>query len=227
MAGPPRPLRPVIFDAYGTLFDPFALAEPLERRFPGRGHELALHWRTTQLRHTWLRSLMGTWVDFDVVTAGALAQTLAAAGLAADHALASDLMAAYRTLPPYPEVAIALALLEVGRPRAILTNGRRATVEATVRAAGLAEELPIVISVDEARIYKPAPAVYALATARFGIAPQDITFVSGNAWDCAGAGNFGFRVVWVRRDAAAEELVGPRPAATIDDLTGLRAALGE
>ena len=27
--------RPVVFDAYGTLFDPLALAEPLERRFPG------------------------------------------------------------------------------------------------------------------------------------------------------------------------------------------------
>ena len=110
-------LGPVVFDAYGTLFDPAALAEPLERRFPGRGRELALAWRGTQLRHTWLRSLMGTWADFDAVTRDALMQTLMAAGLAAEHdgltadggGLVSDLLAAYRTLRPYPDVAEALA----------------------------------------------------------------------------------------------------------------------
>ena len=162
-------IPPVVFDAYGTLFDPIALAEPLERRFPGRGVDLALAWRGTQIRHTWLRSRMGEWADFDTVTRDALLQTLEAAGLRGDaradapgaggdagaeagaDALASDLLAAYRTLAPYPDVAEALARLEPDRTRAILTNGARATVEATVRAAGLQEALPLVLSVDEVR----------------------------------------------------------------------------
>jgi len=232
---PGRALRPVVFDAYGTLFDPIALAEPLERRFPGRGRELALAWRATQIRHTWLRSLMREWADFDSVTRDALLQTLEAAGLHDDaapdvsgagsdagaNALADDLLAAYRTLTPYPDVADALARLEPARPRAILTNGTRATVEATVRAAGLQGAIPLVLSVDDVRTYKPAPAVYALATAAFGVAPGDVTFVSGNAWDCAGAGAFGFRVVRIRRTAEVEERVGPPPAAVIDDLRDL------
>jgi 2-haloacid dehalogenase len=212
---------PVVFDAYGTLFDPISLAGPLERRFPGRGVDLARTWRATQLRHTWLRSLMGAWADFDAVTRDALAQTLSGAGLAPDDALAAGLLATYRTLPAYPDVSDALAALEPDRPRAILTNGRRETVEATVRAAGLAALLPTVLSVEAVRIYKPAPVVYALAPAHFGRRPAEITFVSGNAWDCAGAAASGMRVVRVARTAEAEERIGPPPVAVIDDLRDL------
>lgn len=218
--------RPVVFDAYGTLFDPLSLADPLERRFPGRGRELAAVWRATQLRHTWLRSLMGDWADFDRVTADALTQTLAGAGLAAadgtgdDHAadLLADLMAAYRRLPAYADVRPTLDALADDRPRAILTNGTRATVEATVHSAGLERALPTVLSVDDVRVYKPAPAVYAMATRHFGVEPSAITFVSGNAWDCAGAGAFGFRVVRIRRTAETPESLGPPVAATVQDL---------
>jgi 2-haloacid dehalogenase len=215
---------PIVFDAYGTLFDPLSLAAPLERRFPGRGTALAATWRSTQLRQTWLRALMGptAWADFDTITRHALAQTLDGAGLPLDTALADELLAAYRTLPAYPDVAPAMAALPPDRPAAILTNGRRATVEATVRAAELQQRLPIVLSTEVARTYKPAPAVYALVTARFAVVPAAVTFVSGNAWDCAGAAAFGFRVLRLRRSPDPDERVGPAPAAVIDDLRDLR-----
>lgn len=212
---------PVVFDAYGTLFDPFALAAPLERRFPGRGLALAQAWRATQVRHTWLRSLMERWVDFETITGDALAQTLAADGLPTDDRLLADLLAAYRSLPPYPDVVPALAALGAERRRAILTNGTRATVEATVRAAGLEAALPTVLSVEAVRVYKPAPAVYALASQHFGVEPAAVTFVSGNAWDCAGAASYGFRVVRIRRTPEAPEALGWAPMDTIEDLSDL------
>jgi 2-haloacid dehalogenase len=215
---------PIVFDAYGTLFDPLSLADPLERRFPGRGAGLAAAWRSTQLRQTWLRALMGptAWADFDTITRDALAQTLEGAGLPLDTALADELLAAYRTLPAYPDVAPAVSALPADRPAAILTNGRGATVEATVRAAELQERIPIVLSTEDVRTYKPAPAVYALVTACFAVPPEAVTFVSGNAWDCAGAAAFGFRVVRLRRSPDPVERVGPAPAAVIDDLRDLR-----
>jgi 2-haloacid dehalogenase len=216
---------PIVFDAYGTLFDPAALAEPLERRFPGRGAVLAAAWRATQLRHTWLRSLMGptAWADFDAISRDALVQVLRDAGLGADvpDDLVDAVLATYRTLPPYPDVVAALHSLPAHRPRAILTNGRRATVEATVAAAGLSDVLPIVLSAEDVRVYKPAPEVYALATRCFDVGPGEITFVSGNAWDCAGAAAFGFRVVRVRRSSDGRELVGPEPAVAIGSLADL------
>ena len=218
---------PVVFDAYGTLFDPAALAEPLEAAFPGRGVALATAWRSTQLRHTWLRSLMGAWADFDAITADALSQTLGEAGLAAPAGLADDLLVRYRTLPAYPDVGPGLAVLPAGQPLAILTNGRRATVSATVAAAGLAHRIPVVLSVEAVRIYKPSPLVYGLATAHFDVASAGIWFVSGNAWDCAGAAAAGLRVIRLVRGAAsgAPEAVGPAPAVTIPDLSHLAGVL--
>jgi 2-haloacid dehalogenase len=218
-------LAPVVFDAYGTLFDPTALAEPLEEAFPGGGRGLAGAWRATQLRHTWLRSLMGAYLDFDTITAQALEQVLAEAGLRAPAGLVGSLLARYRTLPPYRDAAAALEKLEPERPVAILTNGRRATVEATVTAAGLAARIPLVLSVDAVGVYKPAPAVYALATAQFERPASDIWFVSGNAWDCAGAAAFGLRVIRVRRSPDGPELTGPPPSATIASLVELASVL--
>jgi 2-haloacid dehalogenase len=235
--------RPVVFDAYGTLFDLGGLATPLERRFPGRGTELAQAWRATQLRHTWLLSLMERWVDFDAVTREALAQTLHAAGLAggpptaepgadggdgsAVDDIAVEAMAAYRVLPAYPDVAPGLALLDPARPLAILTNGSRLTVETTVRSAGLTAAFPVVLSADDVRMYKPAASVYALATRHFGVVPGRVTFVSANAWDCAGAGVAGFHVVRLQRTPDVAERVGPPPGATITDLRDLAGVLGD
>lgn len=221
-AGAPAP---VVFDAYGTLFDPAALAEPLEEAFPGGGRGLAAAWRATQLRHTWLRSLMGAYVDFDTVTAQALEQVLAEAGLAVPAGLVGSLLARYRTLPPYPDAAAALSALEPDRPLAILTNGRRGTVEATVAAAGLEAQIRVVLSVEDVGVYKPAPAVYALVTAHFARPAAAIWFVSGNAWDCAGAAAAGLRVVRVRRSPDGPELVGPPPFATLATLSELPSVL--
>lgn len=215
------PPTPIVFDAYGTLFDPTSLADPLEARFPGHGARLAAAWRATQLRHTWLRSLMGTYRDFDSLTRNALEQVLAEAGLAVDAGLIDDLGARWRMLPPYPDVAAALAALEPDRPLAILTNGRRATVEATIRSAGLAARIPDVLSVDAVGVYKPAPVVYGLAERHFERPLSAIWFVSGNGWDCAGAVAAGLRVIRVRRDASGPELIAEPLVATIDDLGAL------
>lgn len=222
----PWQFTPIAFDAYGTLFDPAGVTGRLDGAFPGRGAELAAAWRSTQLRHTWLRTLIGDFVDFDTVSREALEQVLEETGLAADGRAIGELVAGYRDLPLYPDVLAGLAALEPDWPLAILTNGTQATVEATVRAAGLADRIPTVLSVDIVRAYKPAAKVYRMASDHFGVEPGEVTFVSGNGWDCAGAAAFGLRTIRVRRrGAGVAERVGPAPAAVMDDLLGLRAAL--
>ncbi len=80
---------------------------------------------------------------------------------------------------------------------------------AAVTASGLVNELDSVLSVDEIKIYKPHPSVYQLACDRLLLDKSRICFVSANAWDAAGAANFGFRTVWLNRTAAApDELPG-------------------
>lgn len=67
-----RMVQAVVFDAYGTLFNPHTVVPIAEELFPGRGAELSNIWRAKQLEYTWLRGLMGQYEDFWQVTESAL-----------------------------------------------------------------------------------------------------------------------------------------------------------
>jgi 2-haloacid dehalogenase len=95
-----------------------------------------------------------------------------------------------------------------------------------VAASGLAALIPDVLSVDEVRIYKPAPQVYRLAVDRLGVPAHAIGFVSSNCWDVAGASAFGFRTFWVNRAGAPLDGLGFRPDHALGSLAELPALLG-
>ncbi|PJC14448.1 MAG: haloacid dehalogenase, partial [Comamonadaceae bacterium CG_4_9_14_0_8_um_filter_60_18] len=46
------PARAVLFDAYGTLFDVYSVAELAEQLFPGQGQGLSVVWRDKQIEYT-------------------------------------------------------------------------------------------------------------------------------------------------------------------------------
>jgi 2-haloacid dehalogenase len=81
---------------------------------------------------------------------------------------------------------------------------------AAVASSGLGAALDHVISVDRVKVYKPAPAVYALGPATLGVPAGELLFVSSNAWDVAGAKAFGYQVAWCNRTGAPEEELGVR-----------------
>jgi 2-haloacid dehalogenase len=201
-------IRGYVFDAYGTLFDVHSVAEA-GRELTADPAALSALWRQKQLEYTWLRSLMGRYEDFWAVTEAGLRYAVRRLGLGATEAQLARLMEAYLSLACFPEVKDALARLG-GRPRAILSNGSPRMLEAAVASAGLRDRLEHVLSVDAVRVYKPSPAVYALAPRALGLPPGELLFVSSNAWDVAGAKAFGFQVAWCNRTGAPEEELGVR-----------------
>jgi 2-haloacid dehalogenase len=197
-----------VFDAYGTLFDVHSVIEA-GREITTDPAALSTLWRQKQLEYTWLRSLMDRYEDFWAVTESALRYAVRRLELRASDAQLGRLMKAYLSLACFPEVKAALARL-AGRPCAILSNGAPAMLEAAVRSSGLGSSLAHVISVDEVKIFKPSPRVYALGAARLGLAAPQLLFVSSNAWDVAGAKSFGHQVAWCNRTAAPAEELGVR-----------------
>jgi 2-haloacid dehalogenase len=215
-----------VFDAYGTLLDTSAAARRSAAALGGKAEPLARLWRQKQLEYTWLRSLMRRHADFWQVTGDALDYAMASFGIA-DDALRGRLMEQYRVLDAYPEAKPLLAALRrAGRPTAILSNGTPEMLRAAVAAAGIADLLDHVVSVEEAGIYKPDPAVYALATARLGRPAAELCFVSANGWDAAGAAACGLNAVWINRAGAAGERLPAAPVAEIASLAALPALLG-
>jgi 2-haloacid dehalogenase len=212
----------IVFDAYGTLYDVHSVAAECERLWPTHGAAVSTLWRAKQLEYTWLRSLMGRYVDFAEVTAGALRYACATLKLHCSDDTAAALMAQYRRLAPFSEVRDALEQLRA-RPMAILSNGSPAMLEPLVESSGLGRWIGDVISVDAQRIYKPTPSVYRLAVDRLELPPEEILFVSSNGWDACGARAFGFPAVWVNRTGAPLDALGAKPDHVIASLAELPA----
>jgi 2-haloacid dehalogenase len=201
-------LEALVFDAYGTLFDVHSVMRRCESLYPGRHEELSRLWRAKQLEYTCLRSLMQRYAPFSTVTREALAHSCEALGLELTAERMEALMAEYNMLAAFPDVPSIFGKMK-GVKRAILSNGSPDMLEPLVAHSGL--ELDAVISVDQAGVFKPAPAVYQLAVRRLGVAKENIGFVSSNCWDAIGAKSFGFTAFWINRGGAPVERLGFRP----------------
>jgi 2-haloacid dehalogenase len=215
-----RPTKAIVFDAYGTLFDVRSVAGAINHEFPGLGSAVSDKWRAKQLEYTWLRSSMGRYEDFWKVTESALVFTCHDMKLPCDAATRARLMESYLHLDLFAEVEEALKSLR-GRPLAILSNGTLRMLRAVLKSNGLEGIFAHVISVDEAKIYKPRAAAYQLAVRKLALNKKDVAFVSSNFWDAAGAKVFGFTTYWLNRSSAAADQLGVTPDATLAALTEL------
>src|ERR1700690_786351 len=191
-------IQAVVFDAYGTLYDIQSVAAVTEQAFPGYGEIVTQVWRIKQLEYTWLRSLMRRYEDFSVVTRESLVYTLRILGLRHDDNMLERIMERYLHLDLYPDAEAALASRR-GCKLAILSHGSSAILNALVRNSGLDRVLDATISIDSQKVFKPAPAAYALIEQRLGVRPAEVLFVSSNPWDACGAKAFGLNVAWIER----------------------------
>jgi len=219
-------VRAALFDAYGTLLDLESAVAPHAAGLGDAAAPLLALWRRKQLEYTWLRSLMGRHADFATVTRDALGYALAALGIAAPT-LEDALARSFRELRALPGAATLLTRLRAARIRtAVLSNGDPAMLADALSHAGLSESLDEVISVQPLGVYKPAPQVYAMGAARLGLEMADLVFVSGNAWDAAGAASAGLRAILVERTPAPPERLPGEPVARVSRLVEVADALG-
>jgi 2-haloacid dehalogenase len=215
-------IKAVVFDAYGTLYDVQSVADITEDAFPGYGGMITQVWRIKQLEYTWLRSLMGRYRDFAVVTQESLAYTLRCLGLDYDQATFERIIDKYLHLDPYPDALAALAALK-DRKLAIFSNGSPAMLDALVKNTGLDRLIDAVLSVDAKKIFKPSPQAYALVEEALGVAPREVLFVSSNPWDAAGAKAFGFNVAWIERVTPEAMALACVESETVTPLTMFKA----
>jgi 2-haloacid dehalogenase len=211
-----------VFDAYGTLFNLHAAAERYKDALGPAWQTFSQTWRAKHIEYTWVHSLAGNRASFWVLAQRSLDFAIAAIGGGVDPDVRRKLLAAYRVMDPYPEVAEVLGALKAkGAKVAILSNGDTDMLDDAVRAARLDGVLDEVISVAGAGIFKPSAKVYQLVLDAFTCTPADVSFQSSNRWDIAGAKAFGFTCVWINRTGAPEEYPELRPDRTVADLRAL------
>lgn len=226
--------RAVLFDAYGTLFDVYSVAQLAEELFPGNGTALSVLWRDKQIEYTRLVTTSNHgahYQPFSALTRAALVfaikklvigpgETLTQEDFLLEHEPAIDmLLAQYQHLDAFPEnLAVLQQLKAQGIPIGILSNGDAAMLQAAVHSAGFDGLLDHIISVDPIRKFKTHPEAYTLGEQATGLAAHDILFVSCNAWDALGATWHGYTTLWVNRYHLPFEELGTQPTRTGADL---------
>lgn len=228
-------IKAVVFDAYGTLFDVYAISALAERLYPSHGTAISTIWRDKQIEYTRLISLSDPhnpagsrhYLPFWELTRLSLRYTLARLKLTLTAENEDALMGQYAHLTAFSEnLGVLKALKAKGFATAILSNGNPEMLASAVTSAGMSHLLDHVISVDSIQQFKTSPGSYALVTQYFPVQNDEILFVSSNAWDALGATWYGFTTFWVNRQGLPYETLGPKPTYTAADLTGVLDVLG-
>ena len=228
-------IKAVVFDAYGTLFDVYAIQVLADELYPGQGADIAVRWRDKQIEYTRLitqsdpHNASGSQYvrPFWELTRLSLEYTLDRLSLDRQSGQIEKLMQQYARLTPFSEnLAVLQKIKALGLTTAILSNGSVDMLTSAVASAGMEDVLDHVISVDPIRLFKTSPESYGLVQKRIPVNKDEVLFVSSNAWDALGATWFGFTTHWVNRQGLPFEALTPRPHYSGPDLTSVLDSLG-
>jgi 2-haloacid dehalogenase len=209
-----------VFDVYGTLFDVYSVKKICEEMYPEMGNKISQLWRKKQLEYSFLRQLMGNYIDFFQITKDALLYTCQKLNVEVTEEKLKKLVETYDHLKPYPETLDVLTALKNCK-KVIFTNGTYNMIEKLLKNSNLHLYFDEIISVDEIKQYKPTPMCYHLVVERLQVGREKILFISSNTWDIAGAKNFGFQTAWINRNHEVMDLIGIEPDFIYKDLTEL------
>lgn len=214
-------IKSVAFDGI-ALFDPRPIFALTEQMFPDKGAALVATWRARQFDYTWLRTMIGSYVDFMQVTDEALTFAADAEKVSVTTQQRQQLLAGFMNMRAWPDVEPALRTLKQrGLGLAPLTDFSLPMLHAAIRNSELEGVFDHLLSTDLVKAYKPDPRSYQMGIDAFGLSREEIAFVAFGGWDAAGAKTFGYRTMWANRLNVPTERLGIVPDKIAPDFVGL------
>src|SRR5436190_2731041 len=230
-------VQALLFDTYGTLVDWRSSVRD----------ELAAFGRARGLHHDWDAVLADwkacyrpgmdavnrgerPWATIEQIYRRRLVEVLGLRGITASEAEIEHLTRAWWRLRPWPDTVSGLTRLKRRYIVSPLSNASFAGMVHLARFAGLPWDC--VITAENAKCYKPRPAVYRTAIELLGLEPGDVMMVAAHNYDLRAAREEGMRTAFIPRpteyglgqttDLAAEEAWD----VIAKDVEDLAAALG-
>lgn len=215
----------VVFDVNETLSD----LTPLAERFVELGAPAALAklWFASVLRDGFALCVAGSAASFAEIGGEVLRSLLPSAGVRGDlDEAVAYVLDGFSALEVHSDVVPAVRALHAAGLRLVtLSNGATSVAESLLGRAGVRDLFDQVLSVEEAGVWKPAPAAYGLAGERCGVPARDMVLVAVHPWDVDGAARAGLQTAWVDRDGRPYPAYATRPTHTVGTLEELAAAL--
>jgi 2-haloacid dehalogenase len=192
----------LVFDVNETLSDMSTMGQ----RFVevGAPAYLAKLWFATLLRDGFALTAAGDNVAFAAIGAEALPGLFTGTELNRDlEAAVEHIMKGFSALGLHPDVVDGVkALHAAGYRLATLTNGSTEVAEKLFNGAGIRDSFELLLSVEDARAWKPGKASYEYAAAALGTSPEQMLLAAVHPWDIHGASRAGLATAWINRRGA-------------------------
>ncbi|MFC5528293.1 HAD family hydrolase [Cohnella yongneupensis] len=105
---------------------------------------------------------------------------------------------------------------------ALITNGMTTIQYGKIDQAGIRDDFDLIIVSEEAGVKKPDPAIFGMATKKFGLTPAQCVYVGDHPVnDIGGAANAGMQTIWLQWTQPWREEVKAKPLHTITRLAQL------
>ncbi len=190
--------RVILFDVNETLLDLASLRPHFQRAFGDPA--VMQQWFALLLHSSLVTTLTAAYIDFGALAGAALDMVAARQGVALAEDNRRAILTGMQHLPPHSDVLDSLERLRAAGLRlATLTNSSPAMVTAQIANAGLSDYFELLLSVDEVRVFKPAPEAYRMAASRLGVDVDQVRLVAAHDWDVFGALRAGCRGAYIAR----------------------------
>lgn len=224
-------VRALTFDLFGTVLDlggsltPY-IAAFLEKESPHVSPEkFWADWRGRQRLEQYQDTIMMLGhAGYLETVRRACHYVLRLNGINATPARVDELMAAWQSLSPFPEVAQGLERLKERYQLVVLSNGDPHFLDHLVKNR-VRWPFDAVISATGNGAFKPHPGVYRRAAQVLGLEVGECLMVSANSFDVVGARACGYRAAYVDRYNLPVEDTPYQPDVTVSDFIGLADAL--
>jgi len=205
---PLLPPRWLSFDCYGTLIDWQGGVVRAFRDLLPNGAEnvpdIFSLWERTQRE-----MLRAPYVPYAEILRNSFRQTMETLGHRCPPYATESFVDSLARWEPFPDVNPALIRLSQRYKLAVISNIDRQLLGGTLRR--LPVRFDAIMTAEDARTYKPDPAIFELALRKMGCAPPEVAHVAfGAGYDLEPACGLGIRTVYLNRQGL------PRPALPLE-----------
>lgn len=220
-------VRVVVFDVNETLSD----LTDLTTRFTDLGLPpgAARAWFAGVLRDGFALAVHAEAERFVSIGASILRAMLPRETSEVDAKAAVDhVVGGFTGLDVHPDVAEGVRALRAKGLRLVtLSNGSAPIADSLLTRAGLRDDFDLLLSVDDAGVWKPAKEAYWYAATVCGTDLADMIMVAVHPWDLDGASRAGMATAWVNRSGVDYPDYFRAPTVSVAALPDLADALGK
>jgi 2-haloacid dehalogenase len=203
-----RPL--IVFDVNETLLD-LETMQPIFTRIFGDSSAMRL-WFANLIMYSAALTVAGCYVPFTDIGSAVLKMLADTRGITIDSKDKQELTDRFSTMPPHPEVPVALRKLrDAGFRLFTLTDNLLEVQTRQLEHGGIADLFERRFSADAVKDHKPSRAAYAHVEKQLGLDASRFCLIACHTWDTLGAVAAGWEAALIKRPGNDVLGVGPQP----------------